>query len=90
MLAESSTAQLAFLTTEPGLKNAKLGIDGIGEQISVPIPMESPLPRNENPSDAKQGVDGSTRKEEKDDLHVNAGDCVSSEVIGDPLPTLMS
>lgn len=93
-MGETSSVQLvqrAFSTTEPGgLKNAKLGIDGTGEENSVPIPIESPLLRNENPPDAKQGVDGSTRNEEKDDLHVTAGDWASLEAIGDPLPKLMS
>ena len=84
-----SAVQFEFSMAGPGLKNAKLGIDEMVEQGSAPIPIESPLLRNENPPDAKQGVDGSARKEEKDDLHVNAGDCVS-QVTGDPLPKLMS
>lgn len=43
----------------------------------------------ENTPDAKQGVDGSKRKEENEDLQVNTGDWASS-TIGDPAPKLMS
>lgn len=75
---------------EPGPKNAKLGIERTGEEeISEPMPIESPLLRKENPPDAKQGVDGSARKEEKDDLQVNEDDGVW-QAIGDPWPKLMS
>lgn len=50
---------------------------------------DPPLLRKENTPDPKQGVDGSTRKEENEDLHVNTGDWASS-TIGDPAPKLMS
>lgn len=43
----------------------------------------------ENPPDAKQGVDGSARKEENEDLQVNAGAWVSF-IMGDAAPKLMS
>ena len=89
MSAGTSALQLAISTVEPGLKNAKLGSEGTGEEVSAPMPMELPQLRNENPPDAKQGVDGSARKEEKDDLHVNAGDR-ASHVIGDSWPKLIS
>lgn len=88
MLVETSTVDLLFSTPEPGLKNAKLGIEGRGEKTFKPL--ESPLQRNENPQDAKHGVVGSARKEEKDDLHVKAGDDGVSQVIGDSAPKLMS
>lgn len=52
-----------------GLKNAKLGIEGTGDENSKVLG-SSVLPK-ENPPDAKQGVDGSNPKEVKDDLHVN-------------------
>lgn len=87
MLAENSNAQLLSSTKEPGLKNAKLGIEGTGEENSKPL--ESPLPQNENPLDAMHGVNGSAMKEEKDDLQVNAGDW-ASHILGDPVPKLMS
>ena len=60
---------------------------GIGEENSKAL--ESSLLQKENPLDAVQGVAGSARKEEKDDLHVNVGDS-TSHVIGDPVPKLMS
>lgn len=86
MLVENSNAQLPCSITEPGLKNAKLGIEGTGEENSKAL--ESLL-RKEKPPDAKQDGDGSTRKEEKDDLHVNVGDG-GSQAIGDPDPKLAS
>lgn len=89
MSAGTCALQLAISTVEPGLKNAKLGSEGTGEEVSAPMPIELPQLRNENPPDAKQGVNGSARKEEKDDLHVNAGDR-ASQVIGDSWPKLMS
>jgi hypothetical protein len=82
-----ASAQLPCSIAEPGLKNAKLGIEGTGEENSKAL--ESSLLRKENPADAVQGVDGSAIKVEKDDLHVNVGDSVS-HVIGDPAPKLMS
>lgn len=87
MLAENSNAQLPCSIAEPGLKNAKLGIEGTGEENSSTL--ESPLLQKENPPAAGQGVDGSARKEEKDDLHVNVGDS-ASHAIGDPVPKLTS
>ena len=55
------------------LKKVKLGIDGIKEIHSAALDSRKLL--KENPPDAVQGVSSSTWKEEKDDLHVNAGDC---------------
>ena len=71
MLVEKSNLQLSCSTTELGLKNAKLGIEGTGEENSK---VSELLLRKENPPDAKQGVDGSTKKEQNDVLHVSAGD----------------
>ena len=87
MLAENSNEQLPSSTIELGLKNAKLGIEETGEENSRQL--ETPLLRNDSPPDAKQGVDGSTRKGEKDDLHVNVGDW-TSHILGDAVPKLMS
>lgn len=87
MLAENSNEQRPSSTTELGLKNAKLGIEETGEVNSKQL--ETPLLPNDNPLDAKQGVDGSTRKGENDDLQVNVGDWVS-HILGDPVPKLMS
>lgn len=71
-----------------GLKKAKLGIDGTGEQNSKLL--ELPQLRKENPpKEPGQGVDGSTRKEENDDLHDNAGDW-ASQIMLDPVPKLIS
>lgn len=67
---------------------AKLGIDGTGEQNSKLL--ELPQLRKENPpKEVGQGVDGSTRKEENDDLHDNTGDC-ASHIMLDPVPKLIS
>lgn len=87
MLVENSNAQLPCSITEPGLKNAKLGIEGMGEENSKAL--ESPMLQKENPPDAVRGVDGSAMKVEKDDLHVNVGDS-TSHVTGVPAPKLMS
>ena len=87
MLVENSKAQLPCSIAEPGLKNAKLGIEGMGEENSKSL--ESPMLRKENPPDAVRGVDGSAMKVEKDDLHVNVGDS-TSHVTGDPAPKLIS
>lgn len=87
MLAANSNAQLPSSTNELGLKNEKLGIEGTGDENSKPL--ESSFPGNENPLEAKQGVNGSAMREEKDDLQVNAGDSASHK-LGDPAPKLMS
>lgn len=63
---------LACPFIEPGLKKEKLGIEGIGDENSRAP--ELPQLRKENPPEAGHGVDGSGKKEEKDDLHVNVGD----------------
>lgn len=72
MLAEHSNLQLFCSTTELGLRNEKLSIEGTGEQNSKSG--ESPALLNENPPETRHGVTGSTKKEENDDLHVNVGD----------------
>lgn len=87
MLAAKFKVQFASTDSEPGLKNAKLGIEEIG--VANSRVFDPSLPRKENTPDAKQGVDGSTRKEENEDLQVNTGDWPSS-IIGDPVPKLMS
>ena len=56
-----------------GLKKVKLGIDEIGEENSAVL--ESWQLLNEKPPDSEQGVSLSSKKEAKDDLQVNAGDC---------------
>ncbi|KAH0988726.1 hypothetical protein GBA52_000209 [Prunus armeniaca] len=43
--SENSNAQLLSSTQEPGMKNAKLGIEGTGEENYKPL--ESPLLQNE-------------------------------------------
>lgn len=86
-MAEKFKGQFACTDSEPGLKNAKLGIEEIG--VANSSVFDPPLLRKENTPDPKQGVDGSTRKEENEDLHVNTGDWASS-TIGDPAPKLMS
>ena len=68
---------------EDGLKNAKLGIEEIGEEN--PGLSASQELRNEKPADIEQGV-ASTRKEEKEDLQVNTGERAewTSSGRGDP------
>lgn len=72
VLDENSNIILFCSTTEVGLRNAKLGIEGTGEENSIHV--EPPELRNENPPEADKGVTGSTKIEENDDLHVNVGD----------------
>ena len=87
MFAEKFNSQFPRSDSETGLKKAKLGIDDIGvEKSTVSDPQ---LLWKENPPDAKQGVDGSMRYEENDDLQVTTGDWVS-QIIGDPVLKLMS
>ena len=87
MLAENSNEQLLSSTIVLGLKNAKLGIEETGEENSRQL--ETPLLLNDNRPDAKQGVDGSARKGDKEDLHVNVGDW-ASHILRDGVPKLMS
>lgn len=87
MWAEKFKGQFCCTDSELGLKNAKLGIEEIGVENSRVF--DPSLLWKENPPDAKQGVDGSARKEENEDLQVKAGAWVSF-IMGDPAPKLMS
>lgn len=77
-------------TEELGLKKVKLGIDGTGEENSAAFGSQQLL--KEKPPVAGQRLLLPTRKVEKDDLHVNAGDCHSSTspAVGDPSLKLKS
>lgn len=68
---------------EPVPKNEKLGIEGTGEVNSKVLELLGL--QKENLADAEQGVEGSTKKDENDVLHVNAGDS-ALKTIGDPVP----
>lgn len=86
MFVETSNIQFSCSTTDLGLRNAKLGIEGKGEENSKS--MEPPELRNENPPETEKGVTGSTKMEENEDLHVNVGEWASH--VGEPAPKLMS
>ena len=73
-------------TAELGLRKVKLGIEGTGDENSGWLDSWQ-LPK-EKPSGTEQGVPLSTRKEENDDLHVNAGEFLVSPSIDAGEPSL--
>ena len=66
------------------LKSVKLGNDGTGEEN--PAKLDSLQLLKGKPPDAGQKLTLYTRKPEKDDFYVNAGDCHSSTspAVGEP------